>query len=89
MFGTVRAQEGTIPGSREYNGRRVDLTADGRPRIFLHERAFTRGSLTMFSFDDVMTHAFMHAGGAGVHPRLGRHDLAGFAKHDAILEACK
>jgi len=86
------SQGGTIPAFSE-NG--TQLTTDGRTQMYLHTRwAFNGDSFLdrTFSLGDLMAHEFIHASPTGrVWGRLGRfrHDLAGFAPHDAILAACR
>lgn len=89
-FSTVLAQGGTIPPFRDG----VQLTTDGRPRVFLHERAFMGESCQYctFSLNGVLAHEFQHVGGQRRTPSLLRglrHDLAGFAYFNQILDACR
>jgi hypothetical protein len=84
------AQGGTVPGSR--NGK--NITSDGRAQVYLAGSAWAGESylFNTFSFQDVVSHEFIHVGGRPPTPgRLGswRHDLAGFAGFDEILKACR
>jgi hypothetical protein len=86
------AQGGTIPGVR--NGR--NQTIDGRARVFLAGSAWAGESFifSSFSFQDVMSHEFIHVGGQPPKqsgPWFGpfRHDLAGFDGYNEILSACR
>lgn len=89
-FSSQHAQEGTIPSGRDGGA----LTTDGKPQIYLHQRAFMGYSFWdgRYSLRGVLSHAFIHAAGRSAMPgHLGflRHDLAGFAPHDSILAACE
>jgi len=73
----------------------VQLTTNGSTQIYL-DRAWAFNGESWwdrtFSFQDVMSHEFIHGGGQAPKPgRLGglRHDLAGFGPHDSILAACR
>lgn len=84
------AQGGTIPGSR--NGK--NITSDGRAQVYLAGSAWVGESylFNAFSFQDVVSHEFIHVGGQPPEPgALGswRHDLAGFEGFDEILKACR
>jgi hypothetical protein len=84
------AQGGTIPGSR--NGK--NITPDGRAQVYLAGSAWAGESylFNTFSFQDVVSHEFIHVGGQPPTPgKLGswRHDLAGFKGFDEILKACR
>lgn len=86
------SQGGTIPAVDEDGGK---ITADGRTQIYLHTYWAFRGESfwdRTFSFQDVMSHEFIHANPTPQVPGLFgplRHDLAGFGPHDAILAACR
>lgn len=89
-FGSGRAQAGTVSPVR-YG---VVLTTDKRSRVFLHETAFYGESFWAgtFSLREVLIHEFIHVGGQPSTPGwLGplRHDLAGFAYYNQIMQACK
>lgn len=88
-FSTGNAQGGTVSGMR----KGVQLTVDGRPRIFLHETAFMGESFWQrrLSLRGVLIHEFIHAGGQPRTPGiLGplQDDLMGFPHYDRIMKAC-
>jgi hypothetical protein len=87
-FTSGRAQAGTVT-SKLYG---VQLTTDGRPRIFLHDSAFAGESLKYrrFSLHDVLAHEFIHVGGQPPKAKsVFQHDLAGFEHYDEIMGACR
>lgn len=87
-FSEGRAQALTIP-STLYG---VQLTTDGRTRVFLHDTAFWGKSFIFgrLSLNDVLTHEFIHVGGQPPTPGwFFQHDLAGFEHYDEIMEACR
>lgn len=89
QFSSGRAPAGIVRPFRQG----VQLTVDGRPRLFLHSIAFL-GESFLFgrpSLREVLIHEMIHAGGQPPTPgRLGalRHDLAGFEHYDRIMAAC-
>lgn len=89
QFSSGRAQSGSVPSQRFG----VPLTIDGRPRIFLHDSAFTWQSwlFSRVSLREALIHEFVHIGNQPPTPGwLGplQHDLAGFEHYDIIMKAC-
>ena len=69
----------------------VQLTSDFRTQIYLSPLAFDGESYFwgQFSFQDVMSHEFIHGAGKQGEKFPLLHDLKFFGPHNKILEACR